>query len=52
MRHIFLCTVCRQYTLQDYCPLCKAKTVTPKPARFSPADKYGRYRRMHKQQST
>ncbi len=42
---ILRCTVCGRYTLKDICPVCGAPTVTTKPARFSPEDPYGRYRR-------
>jgi H/ACA ribonucleoprotein complex subunit 3 len=36
----------RTYTLAMTCPACGAPTVTAHPARFSPEDKYGKYRRM------
>ncbi|MDD1706663.1 MAG: RNA-protein complex protein Nop10 [Methanoregulaceae archaeon] len=34
------------YTLKDTCPVCGAPTVHPHPARFSPDDRYGTYRRI------
>jgi len=43
-----LLRVCRTdgtYTLRDVCPRCSAATVAPLPARYSPEDRYGRYRR-------
>jgi H/ACA ribonucleoprotein complex subunit 3 len=40
------CPVDRTYTLLLTCPACGAPTVTAHPARFSPEDKYGKYRRM------
>lgn len=43
------CTRCGRYTLaQDKCPLCGAPVRNPHPAKFSPEDRYGRYRRMLK----
>ncbi len=39
------CT-CGAYTLKNICPKCGRKTYTPIPARFSPEDPYGKYRRM------
>ncbi len=39
------CRICSVYTLQENCPRCQAPTGTPHPARFSPEDRYGRYRR-------
>jgi rRNA maturation protein Nop10 len=29
---------------------CGKKTIAPKPAKYSPEDKYGKYRRMAKKQ--
>jgi len=40
------CESCNEYTLMDVCKNCGAKTVVPVPARFSPEDRYGKYRRM------
>jgi len=40
------CPPCRTYTLSDSCPKCGKKTVTPHPAKFSPDDKYIKYRRV------
>ena len=43
------CTQCGRYTLsQDKCPVCGGPLRTPHPARFSPEDRYGKYRRMLK----
>lgn len=44
-----LMRVCREdrtYTLRDACPKCGARTGSPLPPRFSPEDRYGRYRRQ------
>ena len=38
------CTNCKRYTLKDDCPQCDNKTVTAHPGRYSPDDKYARYR--------
>jgi len=43
------CPVCGEYTLDDKCRACGEKTMIPKPAKFSPEDRYGRYRRMMKE---
>jgi|YNPNPStandDraft_1061719.scaffolds.fasta_scaffold09293_3 H/ACA ribonucleoprotein complex subunit 3 len=42
------CKKCGVYTLKYKCPTCKTDTVKPEPARFSPQDHYGKYRRMLK----
>ncbi|MFT4283025.1 MAG: nucleolar RNA-binding Nop10p family protein [Candidatus Woesearchaeota archaeon] len=44
--HILKCESCNNYTLKESC--CSKKTVRVKPARFSPEDKYAKYRRMAK----
>jgi H/ACA ribonucleoprotein complex subunit 3 len=41
-----LCRGCGRYTLAEKCPACRGATRTPHPARFSPGDRYGKYRRM------
>ena len=46
MKHILKCLKCQKYTLQEDC--CKIKTISPKPPKFSPTDKYGKYRREEK----
>jgi H/ACA ribonucleoprotein complex subunit 3 len=42
------CTACHEYTLQDVCPRCGGKAVPNRPAKFSPEDQYGDYRRKLK----
>ncbi|HNW37828.1 MAG TPA: RNA-protein complex protein Nop10 [Methanosarcina vacuolata] len=42
------CKNCGRYTLREICLGCGGKTFSPIPARFSPKDPYGRYRRMSK----
>ncbi|MDD1716674.1 MAG: RNA-protein complex protein Nop10 [Methanoregulaceae archaeon] len=39
------CPYDRTYTLSSLCPLCGQPTRTAHPARFSPEDRYGSYRR-------
>ena len=38
------CTQCGRYTLADKCPSCGGQAATVHPARYSPDDKYARYR--------
>lgn len=38
------CVDCSRYTISEKCPHCGGKTVTVHPARYSPDDKYARYR--------
>jgi H/ACA ribonucleoprotein complex subunit 3 len=45
---ILRCINCGSYTLKETCPKCGSKTITTKPAKFSPEDKYGKYRRQLK----
>ncbi|MEA2054681.1 MAG: RNA-protein complex protein Nop10 [Candidatus Thermoplasmatota archaeon] len=44
------CTSCKRYTLENDCPLCGKKTTQVGPARFSPQDTYGEYRRKLKKE--
>ena len=46
-KEILKCPICREYTLkEEHC----AKTVTIRPAKFSPEDKFGAYRRKYKKE--
>ncbi len=45
---ILKCEVCDQYSLQPKCSNCKKKTISPKPPKFSPEDRWGHYRRLAK----
>ncbi|MEM0466128.1 MAG: RNA-protein complex protein Nop10 [Candidatus Thermoplasmatota archaeon] len=45
MNRIHYCQRCKTYTLQPTCTRCMQKTIFPQPARFSPQDNYGKYRR-------
>ncbi len=47
MKSILKCTKCGKYTLKDTCS-CGSNALTPKPAKFSPDDKYASYRRKAK----
>jgi H/ACA ribonucleoprotein complex subunit 3 len=38
------CVDCNRYTLKEKCPKCKGETSSAHPAKFSPDDKYMRYR--------
>jgi len=39
------CSVCGEYTLhEDCCPRCGGAVRNPHPAKFSPEDKYSRFR--------
>ncbi|MEW6044565.1 MAG: RNA-protein complex protein Nop10 [Thermoproteota archaeon] len=46
------CPECKRYTLKDSCPQCNARTVTVHPAKFSPDDRYARYRIREKFQES
>lgn len=45
------CKACTVYTLEDSCPRCGGQTVGPIPARYSPEDSYGKYRRKIKMET-
>jgi H/ACA ribonucleoprotein complex subunit 3 len=45
MKHLIRkCPACGLYTLKHECPNCKAITADPHPPKYSPDDKYVRYR--------
>ena len=50
MAHVLLkrCTSCKEYTLQETCPRCGHAAKPNRPAKFSPEDPYGAYRRKLK----
>lgn len=48
MKHILRCKSCLSYTIKEECPKCGQKTVRPIPPKYSPVDKYGKYRRKVK----
>ena len=43
-KHILKCTVCGRYTMKEQC-VCGGKAVAVIPAKYSPEDKYAKYRR-------
>ena len=47
-KHIFKCIKCDSYTMKE--KHCGEKTINPKPARYSPTDKYGYLRRQAKEE--
>lgn len=48
MTEILYCTECKLYTLKLTCSRCKKVSITTKPAKYSPQDRYGKYRRLAK----
>ncbi|HKZ93391.1 MAG TPA: RNA-protein complex protein Nop10 [Candidatus Bathyarchaeia archaeon] len=47
------CEHCSGYTLsQEKCPRCGGKVRIPHPAKFSPQDKYAKYRRAMRVEMT
>ena len=47
---ILRCTTCHSYGLSHQCD-CGGKRMLYKPAKYSPEDKYAKYRRMAKEQN-
>ena len=39
-----ICQKCKKYYLKEKCKNCNNETISPHPAKFSPDDKYMRYR--------
>ena len=50
MSKILFCEDCKRYTLKKECSSCGSATVTSEPAKYSPTDKYGAYRRKYKKE--
>ncbi|HLE97148.1 MAG TPA: nucleolar RNA-binding Nop10p family protein [Candidatus Thermoplasmatota archaeon] len=42
------CGACGRYSMMKACPACGASTARPGPAKYSPEDAYGSYRRRLK----
>ncbi|MEE9585921.1 MAG: RNA-protein complex protein Nop10 [Nitrososphaerales archaeon] len=38
------CKACNAYTFETVCPKCNGETTTHHPPKFSPDDRYARYR--------
>ncbi|MFW5746933.1 MAG: RNA-protein complex protein Nop10 [Nanoarchaeota archaeon] len=47
-KEIMRCTRCGRFTFEAECPECGRETTIVRPARFSPKDQYGKYRRIAK----
>ncbi len=47
---IFLCSKCERYTMLESCSSCQGKTFSPRPPRYSPLDKWGKWRRIAKKE--
>ncbi|MBP1944696.1 RNA-protein complex protein Nop10 [Methanobacterium petrolearium] len=45
------CRSCKEYTLKDRCPHCGGELEVIYPPKYSPEDKYGKYRRILKKQA-
>ena len=50
MKKLRFCTNCNEYTLELNCSVCNMKSISKYPPKFSPQDKYGKYRRILKKQ--
>jgi len=48
MKKIRKCVSCAAYTMRQECPQCGGETRTAHPPKYSPLDKYARYRRAEK----
>jgi H/ACA ribonucleoprotein complex subunit 3 len=44
------CGSCRSYTMMSTCPKCGGVTFMSMPAKYSPDDRYGEYRRRLKKE--
>ncbi|MBT4825032.1 ribosome biogenesis protein [Candidatus Woesearchaeota archaeon] len=51
MKHILKCPKCSKYTMGNECTVCKVPAIDLKPPKYSPEDKYGKYRREVKEES-
>ena len=49
--HILQCPDCKKYTMEKFCDVCSMECISPKPAKYSPDDKYGIYRLEYKRKS-
>ena len=43
------CGACDAFTMDEKCPKCGGQALSTIPAKFSPEDKWGKYRRLAKQ---
>ncbi|MHA2407310.1 MAG: nucleolar RNA-binding Nop10p family protein [Candidatus Ranarchaeia archaeon] len=45
-KRLYRCVKCHHYSFsKEKCPICKGLMESAHPAKFSPEDKYGKYRR-------
>ncbi len=49
-KHILYCKKCSEYTMHEACPRCGSVALSNKPAKFSPEDKWGKYRLKYKEE--
>jgi len=49
MRRIRKCTSCGRYTLEEACR-CGSRTEQPRPPKYSPEDRFARFRRQAKEE--
>jgi H/ACA ribonucleoprotein complex subunit 3 len=50
VKYLLKCKECHHYGLynpQLKCSICGGKLINPKPPKYSPIDKYGKYRREY-----
>lgn len=50
-KHIMKCETCKTYTMHESCVNCKSKTIEARPPKYSPEDKYAKYRRQVKKEN-
>ena len=48
MKKLMKCGACGAYAMGEKCPKCGGKTKTAHPPRYSPEDKWAKYRREAK----
>ena len=46
-RHILRCRRCRAYSMEEKCR-CGGEAITTRPPKYTPKDKYAKYRRIAK----
>jgi len=48
MSNLLYCKNCKIYTLKKVCCICNKNTISKNPPKFSPEDRFGKYRRKLK----
>ena len=51
-KHILFCKKCNKFTMKEECSDCNSKTLSTKPAKYSPEDKWGKYRLKYKKENS